>query len=566
MNSSITKRVSQGEVLTITPGAKKIFQAIYRSQAKSKIETDETIARLRVSEVISKMSFYYEKIRNAVQYSEEHLLRKEAIERIIRRQLMIENPIKFSQSDSLDAARHLLIELIRAGYLKNNSLPESQVNEVSIILDKYLTCRHLVTNEVVENFNFFGQTKNQQSPASGLEVTNWLVGLAAAEIEKNIIPNEVNDTIVAVMYHLLEKKITLPNNLPYQEDLAVQIYIAIHRRLLKFDDDMLSLILLNYYNGDWSEATPEVIKRVAKNFVTLRQLITEQLNHPLREQLISVVSSYTVFFDILQDVVAEDPVKVYDEFFDDPKAFARRIKNICTKRYSKAKKKLWRSAVRSIIYILLTKSIFAVLLELPAAKFFGSVVNPLALVINISFPAILLFLAIALTRLPGEDNTKKIITGIEEIVFIEKQRNEAITLRKPIGRHRVMNIIFGLLYIATFFVSFGVVVWLLDAIYFSWVSIIIFLFFLAFVSFFIIRIRRGAKEWIVIEGKDTFLRFLFDFFSTPIIATGKWLSTKFSRLNVFVFILDFIIEAPFKIFVEIAEEWTKYVRERKDKI
>jgi hypothetical protein len=37
-------------------------------------------------------------------------------------------------------------------------------------------------------------------------------------------------------------------------------------------------------------------------------------------------------------------------------------------------------------------------------------------------------------------------------------------------------------------------------------------------------------------------------------------------VNVFVFILDFIIEAPFKIFVEITEEWTKYVKERKDDI
>jgi hypothetical protein len=50
------------------------------------------------------------------------------------------------------------------------------------------------------------------------------------------------------------------------------------------------------------------------------------------------------------------------------------------------------------------------------------------------------------------------------------------------------------------------------------------------------------------------------------VSFGKWLSENFSRVNVFVFVLDFIIEAPFKIFVEIAEEWTKYVRERKEEI
>ena len=52
----------------------------------------------------------------------------------------------------------------------------------------------------------------------------------------------------------------------------------------------------------------------------------------------------------------------------------------------------------------------------------------------------------------------------------------------------------------------------------------------------------------------------------PIVATGKFLSEKFSRVNVFVFIMDFIMEAPFKAFVEIAEEWTKYVKERRDEI
>jgi hypothetical protein len=50
------------------------------------------------------------------------------------------------------------------------------------------------------------------------------------------------------------------------------------------------------------------------------------------------------------------------------------------------------------------------------------------------------------------------------------------------------------------------------------------------------------------------------------VAVGKWLSEKFSRVNVFVFVMDFIIEAPFKILIDIAEDWTKYVKERKDEI
>jgi hypothetical protein len=42
------------------------------------------------------------------------------------------------------------------------------------------------------------------------------------------------------------------------------------------------------------------------------------------------------------------------------------------------------------------------------------------------------------------------------------------------------------------------------------------------------------------------------------------LSGNISKVNIFIFIFDFIIEAPFKILVDIAEDWTKYIKERKD--
>lgn len=566
MDSPTIKRAAEAKVLTITPGAKKIFQAIYRAQSKPDIASDENIDKLHVSDVISKVSFFYEKIRNAVHYQEEHLLRKDAIERILKRQLIIENPIKFSRADSHEAAQHLLTELIRAGYLANNALPETKVDDVAVIIDKYFSLRVLAASEAVENINFFGKSAKHKKSAKGFDATSWLVGLAAVEIEQNIVPDEVSRTVIKVMYEVLVKRLDLPADLPYGSDLEVQLYLAVSRSFLKFDDDMLSLILVNYFNADWQQATPAVIKKVAKNFSALRQLVEDQINHPLAQQLSTIVAPYTVYFNILKDVVSDDPTKVYDEFFDDPKAFERRIKSHCAKRYTKAKRKLWQAAWRSIVYILLTKSIFAILLEIPAAKFFGSIISPVSLLINISFPAFLLFFAVAVTGLPRENNTKKIIAGIEDIVFTEKRRTDKITIRKPIRRRPVTNFVFGVLYAVTFFISFGLVIWLLEQIYFSWVSIVIFLFFLTFVSFFIIRVRRGAKEWIVVEPRDTFFRFLFDFFSTPIVATGKWLSGKVSQINVFVFILDFIIEAPFKILVDIAEEWTKYVRERKERI
>lgn len=550
--------------LTVTSGAKKIFQAIYRHKTEHH-KDDGTVARLQVSDLISKMAFYYEKVRNSVHYTEEHLLRKDAIFRILKRQLVIEGKVRLVRpDDSRTIAQHLLIELIRAGYLPNNRLPETKVDDVAEIIDKYMSLRALALSETVSQFNFFSSSNGGELDTKS-ELTNWLMGLAAAEIEEHVDQDQVAKTVVLTMYKLLEKRIELPESLPYERDLPIQIYIAIYRNYLKFDSDMLSLILFRYFNGDWSQPKPAALKKVARQLSVLKGVIDDQLAHPLSSQLNRVAARYTVYFKILEDVIQQDPVGIYDSFSDDPKVFSRKIKQACNKRYAKARSTLWRAAWRSIIYILLTKSIFVVLLEVPATQFFGEHVNVLSLVINVGFPAFLLFLAVIFTRLPGDDNSQRIVSGIDEIVFAGKG-TAPIRLRKPRGRHPVMNVIFTLLYAITFFVSFGLIVWFLEVINFSWVSVIIFLFFLAFVSFFIIRIRRTAKEWVVVDSRESISRFLLDFFSVPIVATGKWLSGKFARMNIFAFILDFIIEAPFKIFVEIAEQWTKYVRERKEEL
>ena len=76
VNPNITKKAE----LTFTPTekAKNLFKVIYREQSRSNKDNDQ-IPKIQVSDLISKMSFYYEKIRNTVDYNEDHLLRKNAI-------------------------------------------------------------------------------------------------------------------------------------------------------------------------------------------------------------------------------------------------------------------------------------------------------------------------------------------------------------------------------------------------------------------------------------------------------------------------------------------------------
>lgn len=567
MPSPVLNQAKTEAPLTIVAGAKRIFQATFTEQNK---KIDSETAKIRVSDLISKMAFYYEKIRNSVDYKEEYLLRKNAIFRILKRQVILDTPLGSNyQEEATKLASNLIIELIRAGYLPNNQLPEETIAKTEAILDRYIKLKHYSLQKVISSGTFLGKDikKIKNELEAKTELTNWIVGMAASEIEEYLGYSETTEATVGYMYQLLHNSISLPADLPYEQDLPIQIYLGIYRNYLKLDDyDVLSFILLKYYYPTWEQMPDEEIAVVARRLSLLRQAVYEQIEHPLRPQLNKIIHQYTVYFTILNDVISENPKKVFEDLHHDPKAFSRQIKQACTKHYAAAKKKLWRSAWRSIIYIFLTKSVFAILLEVPATKFFGEQINSVALGINIAFPAILLFVAVAATRLPSTANTEKIVKGIEEVVFAEKQRQQPILLKRPSSRSSVVNGIFGLFYMITFFFSFGLVIWFLREINFSLVSMVIFLFFLVFAAFFAVRIRRGPKYLVVVEPRENIFTFLWNFFYIPIISTGKWLSGKFSRINVFVFVLDFIIEAPFKIFVGIAEEWTKYVRERKDEL
>jgi hypothetical protein len=139
-------------------------------------------------------------------------------------------------------------------------------------------------------------------------------------------------------------------------------------------------------------------------------------------------------------------------------------------------------------------------------------------------------------------------------------------IRVPAARRGMTGFLFGLAYAATFLLSFGLVAALLDLLEFTWVSSIMFMFFLCVVSFFGFRLRQTAREVVVVEGRQSLFSVFVDFLSLPILRAGQWLSTSISRLNIFLFIFDFIFEAPFKLFLTVLEEWFAFMKEKKDEL
>ncbi len=571
VSPNLIRRQSAEEPVEINSNTKKLFQIIY-SEGEKKEEQDSNTSVIRVSALISRLAFFYEKVRNAVDYDEDHLLRKNAISRILRRQVVIEGVIKDVDSERL--SNHLLVELIRGGYLPNNKIPETKIQEVAVLLEKYIRLKNQVILKIHSSLGLksdISETKNFLNEKNN--IIRWLLDLAACEIEDNLAPNRIKQVIVNNMFDVLSGDIALPKELPYENDLEIQIYLSIGRKFLKLDEQMLSFVLFKYYNDEWLEigknsnlSSEDDVKlgEIADNIRNLRNTISQQLVHPLSKQLDKVVRRYSLYFNVLAETIEEDPSKVYGEIQKGPKGFLNLIRKTCEKKYNKAKSRLWRAALRSIIYIFLTKSVFVFLIEVPAINWFHEPLNPLSLAINVAFPAVLLFFIVLMTQRPKEDNTNSIIEGIKEVSFLGKGKTQPLMIRPNKKRNFLVSSVFNLIYFASFLFSIYLIIRLLTFIGFNWVSIIIFLFFLAFVSFFSIIVSRGVKDLMIIERKENLGTFVIDLFYMPIILVGRWLSNNMSRVNIFIFIFDFIIEAPFKILVEVAEDWTKYVRERRD--
>lgn len=498
--------------------------------------------KIVISRTASAVAFLYEKIRVAMEYREDHLIRRAAIERILKRRL-------FLNENGRGIAEYLLKELLWAKYMPNSSIPEAKIDDVQETIDKYMMLR----NEIVR-----GRPYNETE-----RINDWLISLCACEIEEKIAPDLERESFINYIFNYFTNRIYLKDE--SETTSKIQIYIAIHRIFAKSDVNLIRYEILklsfpNLVAQNWNQ-----IEKDSDKFYQHLKTIDYHLKHKVGAKLGRVIQREIPPFLILRDLYEDSPVQ-FRRRISDEKTFEHEIDRICRKRYDEIGKKLARAAVRSIIYILLTKMIFAFALEYPFDKYILARVDLIPLSINTLFPPFLMFLILLGVSAPGQDNTKKIIALMKKIVWEQKENIQALSISLKTPQKRpFLAFAFSVIYLLTFVITFGAISYVLDLLHFSLVSEFIFLLFLCLVLFFAYRIRKTGKEYVVSDRESVFTP-IADFFILPILNVGKVLSSEISKLNFLIAIFDFIIEAPFKAIVEIFEEWFSYIRRKKEEI
>lgn len=502
----------------------------------------EDSTKYQVSRTVSLLAAVYEKARNAVEFKAEHLIRRAAIERILKRRIMLGGATN-------TMGENLIVELLWAKYIDSSQINDEKVRRIQEVIDKYLIIKVGVLNGKQHSNNI-----------------TWdkMLGLLSSEVEEIIVPTKRREALNNFFYQAVLPKIKIPN--ADEKTNNILTYIAVERVHAQSDDSIVRYDLIKLLQPGWIETNPQQVNGQVDELFENLILIDKALRHPLSEPLIRFVRKHNPPFLLIRDFLFEKQRQARN-IIENEGELEQALTDIASRRYKETGTKVRRAVVRSIIYLFLTKMIFAILLEAPFDLFITKEVNYVSLSINIFFPVVVLFLIAGFLKVPGTENTHRLIGKIKTIFYhFDNLKNDPLVFNPTKTERRpVLNGIFRLFYLMAFIISFGFISFVLTKLHFNIASQIIFIFFLTLVSFFAYRIRASAKEYEVVDHYG-FATPIIDFFFIPILKVGRALSGEIARLNIFMFVFDFILEAPLKVIFEFMEEWFRFIRTKKDEI
>lgn len=485
-----------------------------------------------VSVATKRIASAYERFRNTLEADEEDILRRKAIWRILVRRLM-------EDRSGTAIATALLQELVRAHYVA--SITRYQAERIGREIDEVRLLREQADQEV----------------------GNWFLRLVAVSIDRELYPRRQEEQLVHLMYHDTYRRTVWTDDLAAAADRPQQLYIGCHRALFAADDYEISY---HYFLNSFSywkqtplanEQRAHLVREIPRFYREVERLV----NHPARQRIMHFLRPVAVPYRILRDVCREGDTNV----FEAPVTVATATQAALTRRSNRLVDRMTKRARHSVVFLLVTKTILAFLIELPYELFLLGRVHWLALGMNTIFHPLLLLLISTWTHLPGARNTERLV---EQLQIIASGEGELPTIVLNASRRYgpVTWSAFAFFYTTLFFAVFWGMFVVLNWFDFSLLGMLLFVTFLGLVAFLSARVRRSVDEIRVVPKKDSTISVMSSFLALPILEFGGWLTRNISQINVVLFIMDRIFEAPFKLLIDVIEEWFTFVRDRREEI
>lgn len=509
---------------------------------------------IHVDEVAKKVAAFYEQIRTIVDWKEEHLMRRAAIIRKLKRRFFDFELNNYSSTE--DAAESLILELIRGGHFQNDSIEESKPKDVQKIINKYI-------------FILKNNPENRAGKA-GMQFYNWLIEVAACEIEENLSPAIREMALINYMFSAMKEKIKVSDKI-YQSGLLkkeytyVQIYIAVCQALFKLDKPIISYNLIKYRYPDWDRANDNLVSEISQKIFKIWKGIENDMQNPFANKFYNICERYDTPYLLMGDVLSMNSALETGKEISDPAVLEELIKETYSKRLSTLKTRISRAAIYSTISIFVTKVLSLVLLEVLIEEALGSKIKPVILMADILIPTALMFFIISMVKRPSKKNLNLVIMETMKVAY-GKEPAEIYEIKMARKKGPVMSAILSVVYVFSAFITFGVIYYVLNYFGFPISSIIIDIIFIALILFAGTAATKRAQELTMEEEKEGFLSFLSDVFFLPLHGFGRWISNKWKKYNAFAVFFNALIDMPFTAFVEFLEKWRYFIKERKDEI
>ena len=477
--------------------------------------------------------FAYEQLRNVAEYREHHLLLRSAVQRYLSRHMHLDTyePI----------AADLVTELTQSGYLKNDTIAVSTIEDIDEMLAGYATIYHQL----------------RSSRISRDTAADWLFQTASVQTENELAPDPKGNILMQFAFehyfYSVDRAAALGKKKVNDHEYRIALFCAVQRAIFKSD-----LPTTRYYLVALS--LPDLPKQPIEHVIELNKLIDELYQGAVTNRLARVINRYGAPIRILRELILEG---------GDRRSLWTIAAKLCraSKTYAAANTRI--PGRPSTPVLLRPFSSFSSPKPSSAypwkCRMTFSLLGAIAwtpLIINILFPLLYMTTIAARIATPSRQNTEVIAGYIDRILYDGAGTPVVYKVKRRLSS-RSLNSMFSSVYAIGFIGSLALLVWILIQLGFNIVNGSIFFLFFWPVSFLGFRLRQSAHELAMIDEREGILPTLADFLATPFVRVGHWLSDKYARANFVTALLDIAIEMPIKTSLRMLRQWASFMRTSK---
>src|SRR5258708_2856166 len=197
--------------------------------------------KITVNRFVSALASGYEKIRNAMDIRDEEVVLRSAIERILKRRIIL------GGGGGKQIVGILIRELLWAKYFPDNTIPEALVLRVEEMIDLHLELKRRLVSQ-------------KKLPES--LITQWMYQLLSSDISKLLNPKTDKEIMSNFMFQILHQKLNIKDD--SEDNKNIKIFLAVRRA---FARDDLAFLRYHLFKQIYGELSRENINHVERHLL-----------------------------------------------------------------------------------------------------------------------------------------------------------------------------------------------------------------------------------------------------------------------------------------------------------